>query len=382
MTMLVTPEAGLWAGAPDGGPTGFAIIGTGFRTEYFLRIAAALPERLRVTALLGRNAGRAAELGERYGVPVADDFEAVVRSRPAFVLVCVAWAPTPDFIRQAVAAGLPVLSETPPAPDADGLRRLWADLGPGAPVQVAEQYQFQPMHAARIVIAQSGLLGIPQAAHSWHCHGYHGVSLLRILLGARGIEARVQGFTSSERVLSRPGRSDESSALTESDATRTFARFDFGDRYGIFEFDGTQYWSPIRTRGITVRGTRGELDTDDVHWYADDDTPVTAHLLRQDGGVDGDMTAHALWRISFAGETIYTNPVAPARLHDDEVAGAEMLGRMVTFANTGKPFYPLADGCQDHYLSMLMGEATASGQVLQAEPQPWADSLFVGADPS
>jgi hypothetical protein len=92
------------------------------------------------------------------------------------------------------------------------------------------------------------------------------------------------------------------------------------------------------------------------------------------------MTAHALWRISFADETVYTNPVAPARLHDDEIAGAEMLGRMVTFANTGTPFYPLADGCQDHYLSMLMDEASAGGQVVQAEPQPWAGSLMVGTD--
>ncbi len=381
MTTLVTPDESLWAGA-GGEPAGFAIIGTGYRTEYFLQIAAALPDRLRVTALLGRNSGRAAELAERYRVPIVDDFEALVRSRPAFVLVCVAWGPTPDFIRQAVAAGLPVLSETPPAPDLDGLRQLWSDVGSTAPVQVAEQYQFQPMHAARIALARSGLLGNPQAAHSWHCHGYHGVSLLRILLGATGIDAKVQGFTSSERVLSRPGRGDESTPLAETDANRTFARFDFGDRYGIFEFDGTQYWSPIRSRGIAVRGTRGELVTNDVRWFADDGSPRTSTLVRQDGGFDGDMTAHALWRITCAGETVYTNPVAPARLHDDEIAGAETLGRMVTFANTGKSFYPLADGCQDHYLSMLMDEASSSGQVVKAEPQPWADSLMVGTDPT
>jgi predicted dehydrogenase len=379
MTMPVTPDNRLWAGL-RGEPAGFAVVGTGFRTEYFLQIAAALPDRLRVTALLGRNAERAAELGRRYGVPVAADFDALVASRPAFVLVCVAWGPTPDFIRQAVAAGLPVLTETPPAPDLDRLRRLWSDLGPDAPVQVAEQYQFQPMHAARIVIARSGLLGVPQAAHSWHCHGYHGISLLRILLGATGTGARVQGFTSAERVLSRPGRADPSSPLAEADTKRTFARFEFGDRYGIFEFDGTQYWSPIRSRGIAVRGSRGELVTNDVRWFADDGTPMAGHLRRQDGGVDGDMTAHALWRISFADETVYTNPVAPARLHDDEIAGAEVLGRMVTFVKTARPFYPLADGCQDHYLSMLMDQAASSGQIVQAEPQPWAASLLVGAD--
>jgi predicted dehydrogenase len=380
----------LWAGVSEGEPAGFAIVGTGYRTEYFLRIAAALPDRLQVTALFGRNESRALELGDRFGVPIVSDFEALVRTRPGFVLVCVAWGPTPGFIKQAVAAGLPVLTETPPAPDAAGLRDLWADVGGGdAPVQVAEQYQFQPMHAARIAIARSGLLGIPQAAHSWHCHGYHGVSLIRLLLGTGGVEATVQGFASPERLLSRPGRADESAPLEESTTNRILARFDFGAAgadtsggYGIFEFDGTQYWSPIRSRGVAVRGTRGELVTDDVRWFGPDDTPLSAPLVRHAGGVDGDMTAHALWRISLGGDVVYTNPVAPARLHDDEIAGAETLGRMVTFANTGRPFYPLADGCQDHYLSLLMDEAVLSAAPVQAEAQPWADDLLVGADRS
>ena len=52
--------------------------------------------------------------------------------RPDFVIVSVPWPVTPGATRELVAAGVPVLAETPPAPDLDGLRALWADVGGAA----------------------------------------------------------------------------------------------------------------------------------------------------------------------------------------------------------------------------------------------------------
>ena len=54
---------------------------------------------------------------------------------------------------------MPVLAETPPAPDLKGLIQLSKDLPGNARVQVAEQYPFQPLHAARLALARSGKLG-------------------------------------------------------------------------------------------------------------------------------------------------------------------------------------------------------------------------------
>ena len=48
-----------------------------------------------------------------------------------------------------VESGVHVLSETPPAPDLDGLRKLWVQVGGRDLVQVAEQYLLMPGHAAR-----------------------------------------------------------------------------------------------------------------------------------------------------------------------------------------------------------------------------------------
>jgi hypothetical protein len=70
--------------------------------------------------------------------------------------------------------GVACLSQTPPAPDVEGplaLRRL-ADTG--ARIQVAEQHQFQPMNAGRIVImaeyVEGGLdfCNLADAAHDHH----------------------------------------------------------------------------------------------------------------------------------------------------------------------------------------------------------------------
>lgn len=360
-------------------PTTFALIGTGYRAEYFLRVAAALPERLRVQWVHGRNRERLARLHDSFAVPVTESRDEVVSSRPDFVIVCLAWDPTPETIVEMVEAGLPVLSETPPAPDLPGLRDLWDTLGDGVSrVQVAEQYQFQPMNAARIAIARSGLLGEPVAAHSWHCHGYHGVSLLRLMLGASGAGATVEGFRSTERLLRRPARTDESVPLTPGESSRTMARLSFGDRYGVFEWDGEQYFSPIRSRGLALRGTRGELSTDTVHWLTTDDRPMSGMLTRHMGGVDGDMSGHTLWSVALAGDDVYRNPVAPARLYDDEIAGADMLLRMGDYTRGGPAVYPLADAAQDHYLSMLIEQAVTEGAPVTADPQPWNEDRGSG----
>ena len=78
---------------------------------------------------------------------------------------------------------MPALAETPPGWEMDELLDLHALTERGARVQVAEQYAFQPLHAARLALVQSGRLGPVRQAHVSVAHGYHGVSLLRRFLG-------------------------------------------------------------------------------------------------------------------------------------------------------------------------------------------------------
>ena len=121
--------------------TTFARIGSGRRTRFFLRLARAMPERLRVGGVVTRDPGRADALTTDWGVPAFGTVGDLLRyERPDYIAAAVPWAAMPDAIREVVGHRMPVLAETPPAPDLPGLRTLWTDVGGTGLVQVAKQY--------------------------------------------------------------------------------------------------------------------------------------------------------------------------------------------------------------------------------------------------
>ena len=172
--------------------TRFGIVGSGWRGEFFLRLARLLPERLRVTGVVTRTESRGAAVTAEWGVPTfRTTAELLAHERPDFVIVSVPWPVTPEVTRELVAAGVPVLAETPPAPDLAGLRSLWADVGGSGLVQVAEQYLLMPGHAARLAVVRAGVLGEPTSVQISSTHLYHAVSLIRGLLGVGHESAEV-----------------------------------------------------------------------------------------------------------------------------------------------------------------------------------------------
>ena len=73
-------------------------------------------------------------------MPTHRSIEALLgAAAPPVVVTSVPWAATPDVVRELVARDVAVLAETPPAPDVEGLRSLWGDVGATGLVQVAEQ---------------------------------------------------------------------------------------------------------------------------------------------------------------------------------------------------------------------------------------------------
>jgi len=66
-----------------------------------------------------------AEVERRWGVPSHRSIEAMLGAgAPLAVVTSVPWAATPVVVRELVARDMAVLAETPPAPDAEGLRAL------------------------------------------------------------------------------------------------------------------------------------------------------------------------------------------------------------------------------------------------------------------
>ncbi|MDH7568438.1 MAG: Gfo/Idh/MocA family oxidoreductase [Armatimonadota bacterium] len=352
-------------------PVPFILIGGGWRAAFYLKVAQELPQHFRVTGVMVRDAAKGARLEKTWGVRVFGTLEEVLTAGAAFAVVSVPWAVTPVMLSELAERGVPALAETPPAPDLEGLARVAQLAVQGAKIQVAEQYAFQPLHAARLAIAASGRLGRVTQAQVSVAHGYHGVSLMRKFLGITYENATIQAYSFTSPLLAGPGRDGPPSEEKVIASKQVVARFDFGDRLGVFDFTGDQYFSWIRSPRLLVRGDRGEIHNSSIRYLQDFRTPVVLELLRQDAGEEGNLEGYYHKGYLAGAEWVYRNPFVPARLSDDEIAVATCLQKMAEYVEGGPPFYPVAEAAQDHYLSLSMERALAAGVALTTTTQAW-----------
>jgi predicted dehydrogenase len=362
-------------GAPAA-PVRFGLIGTGWRSEFFARLARQAPDAFRVTGVVSRSAERAAEVAAEWDVPTYASVAELLAAEPEFVIPCVPWAQMGPVTIELVEAGMAVLAETPPAADLDGLRELWARVGDADLVQVAEQYPRMPQHAARLAVTQQGVIGQVTSVQVSSTHLYHAVAMIRAFLGAgRGqVQVHAQDFLAPlANPLSPAGWSG--SAQPEP-LTTTLATLDFGGaRMGLYDFTENQWWNPLRDRRIVIRGSNGEIVDERVTRLTDPYTPVQSPLVRRQAGLDLNLEGVDLQHISFDGQVVYRNAFTGARFSEDDLAVADLLAATGAWRRgEGEAPYPLAEACQDHQISLAIGESARTGVVVTTTPEGWSDA--------
>ncbi len=347
------------------------IVGGGWRASYALRAARELPGNLTVKRVLVRTASSASRVRDQWGVPVGTSWSQFIAERPYdFVLVAVAPQDAPTIIRRVVRADIPVLTETPPATSKAGLFTLYRSLA-GAPVEVAEQFRYQPEHASRKAMVATGLLGNVHHTRVSVAHGYHGVSLTRDILTAGFAAVEVRAHTVPDPQLSVRDRDAWREQPVELASPRDFAFLNFGESVGHYEFDREQYFSPIRPRFVEVYGTRGYIANNDVGYLNDEAEPVHETLRRETAGQSGDLEGQYLRRVVLGDRTLWRNPNPGARLNDDELAFLESLARMRSFVATGRRGYPLAEGCHDQLIGLAIRRSARTGRAVRVDEAPW-----------
>jgi predicted dehydrogenase len=352
--------------------TSFGLIGGGWRAEFFLRIARDLPAQFPLAGVVVRDPAKREKLKAAWSVPVfATTEELLAKGQPAFVVTSVPWTVNLPLLQSLAAQKIPVLSETPIAPSLDDLHTVHALAEKGAQIQVAEQYLFQPMHAARLKLIADKKLGTIYEADVSFAHGYHGISLLRHYLQTGLRLPRITARKFKSRIVSGPGREGPPQEKKVVDSERVIAQLDFGDRLGIYDFTGDQYFSWIRSPRLLVRGEQGEINGTTVRLLADHRTPVQFSLTRRDTGQDGNLEGHAHAAIIGGNEVLYENPFPGARWSDDEIAIATSLSRMQDYVRTGREFYNVAQACQDRYIDIVLTEAAEKGVAVDPKLQPW-----------
>jgi predicted dehydrogenase len=365
--------------------TRFAVIGGGRRTFQFLQVARQLPDLFTVGSVFVRDSEKREKLAQEWNVPTSGTLDEMLASKPKFVVVCVSWDAAPVLTKELFDRGMPVISETPPAPNLEGLIQLYQQTDNGTMVQVSEQCHQRPMHLVRTLMVRSGLLGNITEAQVSAFHGYHGVSIMRKLLGVVFEPAKIVARMFVSPVVTKAGTASEEMA----EECQTLAWLDFGDRLGIFDFAFSQYFTRIRGARILVRGDRGEIDSANVRYQEQNTDPVIAELIRHEAASDSNVedcrqvllasesnnVAHKVGQlkgITLADKWIFRNPFFPAHLSDDQIAVATLLQRMAEYVEGGPSFYSLAEAAQDHYLGMMIDKAVETGKPVIAEPQVWA----------
>ncbi|RKN41217.1 Gfo/Idh/MocA family protein [Streptomyces hoynatensis] len=356
-------------------PIRFALVGSGWRSAFFLRLARALPRRLTVTGVVTRTAARAAEVEAEWQVPAFTDLEGLLGAGdPEFVIPSVPWPVTPEVTRELVRRELPVLAETPPAPDVAGLRELWRDTGASGLVQVAEQYPLMPGHAARLALLRESVIGEVTSVQMSSTHLYHAVALIRQSLGVGFAPATVRASAFTAPLANPLAQGGEwTGDATPQEATTTLALLDFGGRVGLYDFTDNQWWNPLRARRMVVRGSLGEIVDDRVVRLADPRTPVESRLERRLTGVDLNLEGFDVHHISFDGRVVYRNPYVGAALTEDDLAVVDLLCRTGAWVRGAGPEpYPLAEGCQDHLLGLAINESARTGAPVAVGREAWA----------
>ncbi len=352
----------------------FAVVGSGWRALAYLRLGHQLPDLFEAVGVVTRGAEAGARVEAEHRVPAFRTLEELLaHRRPDLVVLSVPWPVTPDLIRAAVAVGLPVLAETPPAPDVEGMRALWADVGAAGLVQVAEQYPLMPLHAARAALVRDGTIGAPGSAHVSSTHLYHAVALMRSMLGVDVGPVRVSATTAVAPLVDPITPAGWTHDAAPKPARTVLAALDLGDgRSGLYDFTDNQWWNPLRPDHLAVRGSHGEIHDEDVVRMADATTPVASRIERRVAGFGMHYEGLETTHLSFDGRVVWRNRFEGGGLTDDELGTAQLVAATGAWARGEGPApYPLRDGLHDHRVGIAIEQAAAGGQAVEVGDEPW-----------
>ena len=296
----------------------FGLIGSGWRAEFYIRIAKALPEMFDLAAVMIRSKEKGEAFSEKFDVKVVNTLDELVEKEPEFVVMAIKRGIVTENLITLFKRGIPVLTETPPGEDVEALQQLWDAYQEYQPkVQVAEQYFLQPLYASWYKAICDGKLGEVENINISSLHGYHGASIIRQFLGTGFENCRIYGKRYWFDVTETYGREGMvfDGEVVKCSRDRLTMEFDNG-KVAYFDFsDPAQYHSFIRTRQLTVQGTRGEIDDLTIRYLNEQNIPVTQELRRIDLGVYGNQEwSH--YAVMLGEEFLFRTPFVNARFND------------------------------------------------------------------
>ena len=352
--------------------TKFGIVGSGWRSEFFLYLAKSLPNLFEVTGIVSRREERRQELKDKWGVNVFSSIEDLLNSSKVdFIVMAVNKKAASTVIKEISSKGVPLLAETPPGITIDELIDLYKSVSQDAKILIAEQYHLQPMNQARLSLIQSKILGDISYTQISISHGYHGISLIRKILGIGFKNPVVSAKEFKFPIVKGPNRDGDPQREEIIPTNHIVATLDFNGKVGLFDFENNQHRSWIRSGRFLVRGSKGEINNFNVKYLKDFKTPINYELSRVNTGEYENLEGYFLKGILGRDEWLFRNPFVPVRFSDEEIAIATCLIKMKEYVKTGISFYNLSEALQDQYLALLIKKSIKNNNIVDAEQMPW-----------
>lgn len=341
----------------------YAVVGNGWRAMFFVRAAQNLPEIFELTGVLLRTKEKAEAFEREHGVKAFDDLDALLETKPQFVVSCLTKKAMPEMTIRLMERGVHVLSETPMAVNLETLEKIReTQRRTGVVLEMAEQYFLYPSHQARRAIVDQGLLGDVTYCYMSMMHDYHGISMMRAYLGEESGPVTISAKKTGTPIVVTGGRGGYITDGEIGEEQRVLAHFDYGDgRVGLYDFSGTQYHSAIRSNHLRILGTRGEIADDEVRWLSEDNRPRTGRLVTNVDEITGTIRS-----IDFDGDRVYVNPFrTDVAMTEDDIAVSTVLMRMGRQLDGGAAHYPFA--MRDSYMAILLTQTAENGGSVAAD---------------
>lgn len=318
----------------------YSIIGGGWRAEFYLRIAKLVPEKFSVACILVRNKETAKLISEKYDVKIVNALKELKETPVDFIVNCINKDDITALSFALAEEGFPVLMETPACVDKEQIKNYKSSYK----IQVAEQFHLKPMYQAIKSIISAGTIGNVNYVYASVAHQYHGMSLIRYFLDADNAPRKITDCSFNCPILHTNFRSGEISNKEYQNSIHTVKIFDFSGKTAVYDYENEQYFSPIRTDRLLIRGDRGEIENGVVRYFNSNNEFVQSEIIQhKSGNLDGFYNGS----ITFENKVLYKSPFGCARLSDEETAMATVLVKMKEYTETGKEFYNFEHAAED-----------------------------------
>lgn len=346
------------------------LVGCGRRAQdYYVPLLTRLPD-FEPVGCVSRSRERADEVARALGCPSFADVESLLtRGRPDLVVTCVPYHSNGDVTLELLDRGVALLCETPIAHRLDvGDAIVERARATGTIVAVAEQFPRFPLAELTRRAIERGLFGrILHAASDFAGHGYHGMALVRAMLGfdrvptqALGIQRHFDVAPHWSRIEHRFGRDRE--------------RWDFGaiefedGSFASFLFTDHGYDSPLRWhRQVRFFGSGG-MGVDDKLTVLDPEgrephpLPIQWDTVEHQGRhwLRGLALVAPPW---LGGDRVeWRSPYPNLPLRDDEIAVATCLAEVASAVRDGVPVrYDAVQGLLDQECTLAIERSHERG---------------------